>query len=269
MRAWQIACAALMACLAAQGCSSGSTFILPVVSQDEAQVAAHEVDVDPRLPQFRRSGAYYKAAIERIDAALTAHVEGLCVRAGTEDCRFRFHYVGDGEVNAYTDENGDIYLHRGILDYLEPDEEIAAVMAHEMGHQIAGHVAASKRRAIFGALIGGLLMGGAAVAGNTTQEEADRMAAEGMSLGARVGILTFSKEQEREADLLAVYVLARGGVDLDRAGGAYDVLAKLDDQVVAGWNDDHPAGPERIVAWRKAVAEVKASRDELPMLAKP
>jgi predicted Zn-dependent protease len=38
-------------------------------------------------------------------------------------------------VNAFTDDAGNIYLHRGLLDYLETDEEIAAVMAHEMSHQ--------------------------------------------------------------------------------------------------------------------------------------
>jgi len=268
MRAWLIACA-MLAGLMLQGCGSAAKFVVPQVSYREALVAANEVDADPDLPEFHRSGAYYKAAIRRIDAELTRDVARICVRANTRDCRFRFHYVGDDEVNAFTDENGDIWLHRGILDYLETDDEIAAVMAHEMGHQIAGHVAASQRRLLLGALVGGLLMGGAAVAGNATQDEADEMAAEGMYLGARVGILSFSKEEEREADLIAAYVLARTHFDLDRAGGAFDVLAKMDNKVVARWNNDHPAGPERVVAWRKAVAEVRASSDQLPILVQP
>ncbi len=184
---------------------------------------------DPDLPQFPRSRAYYRQAIQRIDSRLTQTVGAICARAETEECRFVFRYVGDDEVNAFVDENAHIYLHRGLLDYLETDDEIAAVMAHEMGHQIAGHVEESKHSMIIGALIGGLLMGGAAVAGGSTQQDADAMAAEGMGLGARIGRLSFSKEQEREADLLAAYVLARGGYDLERAGGAFEVLAKLDD----------------------------------------
>jgi predicted Zn-dependent protease len=268
MRAWHIACA-MVACIGLQGCGSTSTFVVPQVSRQEALVAANEVDVDPDLPEFHRSGAYYKDVIRKIGAELTWDVGPICARAKTADCHFRFHYVGDDVANAFTDENGDIWLHRGMLDYLESDDEIAAIMAHEMGHQIAGHVAASQRHMILGALIGGILMGGAAVAGNTTQDEADQMTAEGMYLGARVGILSFSKEQEREADLIGAYVVARAGFDLDRAGGAYDVLAKMDDKVVARWNNDHPAGPERVVAWRKAVAEVRASSDQLPTLVEP
>jgi predicted Zn-dependent protease len=268
MRVWHIACA-MLACWVLQGCGTVSTFVLPEVSRQEALVAADEVGFDPDLPQFHRSSAYYKDTIRKIGAELTWDVDPICVRAKTEDCHFRFHYVGDDEFNAFTDKNGDIWLHRGLLDYLESDDEIAAVMAHEMGHQIAGHVATATKHAIIGALIGGLLMGGAGVAGNVTQDEADEMAAEGMYLGAKVGILSFSKEQEREADLIGAYVVARAGFDLDRASGLYDVLAKTDDQVVARWNNDHPAGPERIVAWRKAVAEVRASSDQLPVLAQP
>jgi len=268
MRAWHIACA-MLACIVLQGCGAVSTFVVPQVSTEEALVAADEVGYDPDLPQFYRSTAYYKDTIRKIGAELTWDVDPICVRARTEDCHFRFHYVDDDEVNAFTDRNGDIWLHRGLLDYLESDDEIAAVVAHEMGHQIAGHVAASQKHAILGALFGGLLMTGAAVAGNVTQDEADQMAAEGMYLGAKVGVLSFSKEQEREADLIGAYVVARGGFDLDRAGGLYDVLAKMDDKVVAHWNNDHPAGPERVVAWRKAVAEVRASSDQLPTLAEP
>jgi len=268
MRASHIACSLVATCLALQGCG-GTSFMLPPVSDKEALLAARELDADPSLPQFPRSRVYYRDAIHRIEAQLARNVGQICTRAETEECRFIFHYVADDEVNAFTDEDGHIYLHRGLLDYLESDEEIAAVMAHEMGHQIANHVEESENSIIIGALIGGLLMGGVAIAGGSTQENADQMTAQGMGLGAQIGMLSFSKEQEREADLLAVYVLARAGIDLKRAGGTYDVLAKLDDKPLASWKNTHPSGAERIVAWRKAVAEVEASSDKLPSMAEP
>jgi Zn-dependent protease with chaperone function len=268
MRASHIECVAVAACLALQGCG-GTAFPLPPVSEQEALLAANEIAADPSLPQFPRGDAYYRTAIERIDAQLTQSVAAICARAETEECRFFFHYVDDDEVNAFTDEAGHIYLHRGLLDYLESDEEIAAVMAHEMGHQIAAHVAESTQSVLLGALIGGLLMGGAAAAGGSTPEKADELAAEGMGLGGRVGLLSFSKEQEREADLLAAYVLARASIDLKRAGRMFEVLAKLDDKPWASWKNTHPAGAERIVAWRKAVVEVEASSDTLPVMAEP
>jgi predicted Zn-dependent protease len=263
MRASHIAGLALASCLTVQGCG-GTAFVLPPVSHQEALLAAREIEADPVLPQFPRGKAYYRAAIGRLEQQLTAGVAAICARAETRECRFTFHYVGDDEVNAFADEGGEIYLHRGLLDYLETDAEIAAVMAHEMAHQIAGHVEETRNSVLIGALVGGLLLGGVAAAGGASQDGANDMAAVGMEYGGRIGQLTFSKEQEREADFLAAYVLARAGIDLDRAGRTFEVLAKLDDEATSSWNHTHPAGPERIVAWRKAVAEVRASPDQLP-----
>lgn len=263
MRTSRIACLAVASCLTMQGCG-GTAFILPPVSNQEALLAAHEVDIDSSLPQFPRTRAYYLEAISRIERKLSERVASLCVRAESQDCRFYFQYVDDDEVNAFTDDAGNIYLHRGLLDYLETDEEIAAVMAHEMSHQIAGHVDETQNSILLGALLGGLLMGGIAAAGEASQAGVEDMAAVGMENGGRIGMLTFSKEQEREADFLAAYVLARAGYDLQLAGRTVEVLAKLDDKAIASWKDTHPAGAERIVAWRKAVAEAEASPDQLP-----
>ena len=268
MRASYFGCLAAAACLTVQGCG-GTAFVLPPVTDREALLAAQEIDADPTLPQFPRSAAYYRKTVRSLGQQLTAPVASICVRAETTECQFTFHYVDDDEVNAFTDEDGQIYLHRGLLDYLESDEEIAAVMAHEMSHQIAGHVDEGTRSVLLGALIGGLLMGGAAAAAGADQEGADAAAGMGMTYGGRVGLLTFSKEQEREADLLAAYVLARAGFDLQRAGGMFEVLAKLDGYALSNWKNTHPMGAERIVAWRKAVAEVNASSDKLPTMAEP
>jgi predicted Zn-dependent protease len=266
MRASHLACLSAAWCLTVQGCG-GTAFELPPVSDREALLAAQEIDANPTLPQFPRSGATYRETIRRLDRHLTERVASICVRAETAECRFTFHYVDNDEVNAFTDEDGHIYLHRGLLAHLESDEEIAAVMAHEMSHQIAGHVEESRRSILLGALIGGLVMGVGAAAAGADQDGADAMAGVGMTYGGHAGLLTFSKEQEREADLLAAYVLARAGIDLQRAGRTFEVLAKLDGYALSSWRNTHPAGAERIVAWRKAVAEVDASTDKLPTMA--
>src|SRR5215813_14288178 len=105
MRALHVACA-LALCWLLQGCGTAGTFVVPQVSYQEALMAADKVDADPNLPEFHRSAAFYKDAIQKIGAELTWDVDPICARAKTTDCHFRFHYVGDDEVNAYTDENG-------------------------------------------------------------------------------------------------------------------------------------------------------------------
>src|SRR5690242_14107017 len=173
MRASRAACLAITSCLALQGCG-GTAFMLPPVSNQEALLAAQEIKADPTLPQFPRSNAHYRETISRIEKRLTGSVAAICARADTKECRFRFHYVDDDEINAFCDDGGHIYLHRGLLDYLETDEEIAAVMAHEMGHQIAAHVEEKQDSMLLGALLGGLLMGGAAAFGGADAESTDQ-----------------------------------------------------------------------------------------------
>jgi predicted Zn-dependent protease len=112
-------------------------------------------------------------------------------------------------------------------------------------------------------------MGGAAAASGADQAGANDAAGMGMTYGGKIGQLSFSKEQEREADLLAAYVLARAGIDLQRAGRMFEVLAKLDGYALSSWKNTHPMGAERVVAWRKAMAEVDASSDKLPTVAEP
>jgi predicted Zn-dependent protease len=86
-----------------------------------------------------------------------------------------------------------------------------------------------------------------------------------MGVGAQLGALSYSKEQEREADLLSAYLMARADYDLRRAGRVWWVLAQQDkEKVKASLFDTHPAGPERIVAWEKAIVEVEKSPDKLP-----
>lgn len=58
--------------------------------------------------------------------------------------------------------------------------------------------------------------------------------------------------------------LYRAGLDLDRARGFLVTLARASGRKETGMLDSHPAGPERLAAWDKAVAEIRASGGALP-----
>jgi hypothetical protein len=65
--------------------------------------------------------------------------------------------------------------------------------------------------------------------------------------------------------LLSAYLLARAGYDLRKAGHVWQVLAQLDKKKAkASLFDSHPAGPERMAAWEKAIVEVEQSPTKLP-----
>jgi len=243
------------------GCA-GAQFRLPAISDADVNRASLAVaGQSDNLPKHYRTAEENRALVSDASARLAAAAPGLCAYAHAPRCTFDVVYVADKTVDAQTDGRR-IEIYRGLMEYLDSEEEVAAVIGHEMGHEIAQHVEKKQRNAAIGAVLAGILMGGAMVA--TGYQDQDAMN-QSMQIGAAVGALSFSKEEEREADLLSAYLLARANYDLHKAGRVWVVLSKLGSgESHASMFDTHPAGPERVAAWEKAIAEVEASPNKLP-----
>ena len=53
---------------------------------------------------------------------------------------YRFHIVDDKDVNAFALPGGWLYVNRGLLDYVQSDDELAGVLAHEVIHAAHHHI---------------------------------------------------------------------------------------------------------------------------------
>ena len=84
---------------------------------------------------------------------------------------------------------------------------------------------------------------------------------------AAVGRISYSKEQEREADYIAALILYRSGIDPEKARGFLVTMARASGRKETGMLDSHPAGPERVAGWDQAVAEIRATNGRLPQRA--
>jgi predicted Zn-dependent protease len=117
-------------------------------------------------------------------------------------------------------------------------------------------------------MVGMVLMGAAAAyagrGGYYSPDLARTTMEAGANVGGAIGRISFSKEQEREADYIAAVILYRSGVDLDRARGFLVTMARASGRTETGMLDTHPAGPERIAGWDQAVAEIRSSSGRLP-----
>ncbi|MFZ5790433.1 MAG: M48 family metalloprotease [Pseudomonadota bacterium] len=261
--------ALLLSLLLLGGCA-GAQFKLPELTDAEINRAALTVAGDAsQLPVFARPRDEERALVYGAADRLEEAVPALCQYAKTRRCYFDVAYVVEDTANAQADENNRIEMFSGLIKYLATEDEVAAVIGHEMGHVIAEHVEESQQNATIGAILGGLLMGGALAASSAGGTYNDpyynqRLINRSMQVGAGIGVVTFSKEQEREADLLSAYLLARAGYDLDKAGRVWTVLTKMSGKTHSSMFDTHPTGPERLAAWEKAVSEVEASPDKLP-----
>lgn len=161
--------------------------------------------------------------------------------------RIRVHIYEIAPVNGLAAPDGRIFLTRGFHDRYRAGEvtaeEMASVVAHELGHVALGH---ARRRMIdfsgqnalrtaMALILGRILPGLGIVLANFLAR----------LLGARL-----SRQDEYEADAYATALLIRSGIG---AGAQKSLLAKLDRLAGAGgrmptWLLSHPASCERIAA---------------------
>ena len=166
------------------------------------------------------------------------------------DWDFKFFVLDDDTLNAFTIGGGYVYIHRGLLPYLQSEAQLAAVLGHEIGHDVARHPARSEARGVLlgtGALATAILTGNAALA-----EMAD--------LGATAWYQGYGREQESEADRLGLEYAARSGYRPEAMGATMKVFKEeeafelqrakeegRDPNIYHGVFSDHPAPDDRIV----------------------
>jgi predicted Zn-dependent protease len=256
---------------------AGSAYNLPQLSDSEINIAQQNVlNNTSELKVYERSDADYQKILENTTSQLLQNAQPLCNYSGYKSCKFSVAYNPDDIVNAYASEGHKITMYKGLMKYLQNDEEIAAVLAHEMGHHLANHNQEQTINAAAGAAISGLVtsllykandkVGSTSVTAESKQKTINDM----MNRGAQIGALSYSKEQEREADLLAAYLLHHANYDLNKSKNIMTVLTKLNGttKTKSVITDTHPTGIERIASWERAITEIENNPTKLPYIKK-
>jgi len=133
------------------------------------------------------------AALDRLRGRLTA---GLKTRY-----RFKLRVLDHAMVNAFAAPGGYVVIMRGLIDKAEGPNEVAGVLAHEMGHVVERHSTESLFRAIGFDLIVATLVGNTTSMGSALAE-----------LGSGLASLSYSRAAEREADKVGVALLNRADI---------------------------------------------------------
>ena len=139
---------------------------------------------------------------------------------------------------------GYVYVFKGLYDKLTTDEELAGVVAHEVGHINARH-SIKKLQASYGYLLTQLL----AIQGGSR-------ASQGVGLIYTSVFLSFSREDEFQADQLGVKYLKKAGYDPKAMLKVLEVLKKAEEKAPARelnyWRT-HPYLNERIGVVNKEI----------------
>jgi MAF protein len=118
-----------------------------------------------------------------------------------KDISYRFAILNEDSINAVSLPGGFIYVNKGLVDFVKNDDELVAVLAHEVGHVVSKH-SIKRLQAAMGLNILTIL---AAVGGGSSD------AAYGTDVAAASLLTAYSREDELLADKLSSRYLRRAG----------------------------------------------------------
>lgn len=176
-------------------------------------------------------------------------------RSERPDVPYRFYIVNSSTVNAFALPGGHIYITRGLIERTESASELAAVLAHEVGHVAARHGAQALERELrTGSVVSELYR-------LFLLREPAILEQRALRLGERFWFASHSRAAEREADRLAIRYMVRAGMD---PKGMITMLAGLIEeeaerpQPMVEWFSTHPATEDRLRALQRRIARVEA-----------
>jgi hypothetical protein len=186
-------------------------------------------DAERQLPMLNRP---------QVDDYLNRLGKRLATYAPGERFPYQFKCVNDSTINAFALPGGFLYINRGTIEAASNEAELAGVMSHEIGHVALRHGTnqASKQYlaqaplAVLGSVLGG--NSGAAI-----------LAQIGTGFALNSVLLKYSRDDERQADLMAAQILYDAGYDPRYVVSFFDKLGDRE-----GWEvmSSHPDRGNRV-----------------------
>lgn len=181
------------------------------------------------------------AVIDYVTCVTTAVVGALDGRAA--EYEWELAIFDQPQVNAFAMAGGKVAVYTGLLQVAENDDQLAAVIGHEIAHVTERHVAERMARVMATDLGANVLVG--VIGGNSVN--AIRGTSMAVSMGAQFGLLLpFNRAQESEADEEGLYFMARAGFDPRESVNLWQNMQASKDREVPEFLSTHPSSSTRI-----------------------
>jgi Zn-dependent protease with chaperone function len=150
--------------------------------------------------------------------------------------RYTFTGVNLKEINAFALPGGPMFINRGMIEKAHNEGEVAGVMAHELSHVALRHGTAQQTKATpyaIGEIAGQIA--GAIIGGRTGS-----VIAQGSQFGIGTYFMKFSREYEKQADILGTHIMANAGYDPRDMANVFQTIEKESGPGGPQWMSDHP-----------------------------
>lgn len=173
--------------------------------------------------------------------------------------QYSFTPVNLKEINAFALPGGPMFVNRGMFDAAQGEGEVVGVMAHELSHVLLRHGTANATKAqrfqvgaVAGAIAGAIIGGGWGEA-----------ISQGSQFGFGAWLMKYSREYEKQADLLGAQIMARAGYDPRDLARMFEAIEKESKgNTPPQWLSSHPNPGNR-------VQYIRAEADKLKIADRP
>lgn len=161
-------------------------------------------------------------------------------------CNSPVKIADSNSINAFADGKS-ISITRGMMRFVNNDEELATVIGHELAHNSRKHIQAKKANAVVGTVIGAAIS--VAIGVNVTR------------LGTAAGSAAHSQGFETEADYVGLYHAARAGFDVSEAPQLWRRMAAENPKSIGFRGGSHPSTAKRFLTLDATVNEINAKKE--------
>ncbi len=230
------------------GKESAFTRLVPA-NMVEQQAAAQYQQVLGQAAQQRALGPENNAQVQRLRAIAQRIIpNSYSWNERARNWKWEVNLIGSKQINAWCMPGGKIAFYTGILNTLNlTDDEIAAVMGHEIAHALREHArermgksaATSIGANVLSQMLGAGALGQQLIGG-----------------GAQLLTLKFSREDESEADLVGLELAARSGYNPQAGISLWQKMSAANNGAPPQWLSTHPASGTRIADIQKNLPNV-------------
>jgi predicted Zn-dependent protease len=173
---------------------------------------------------------------------------------------WHFVIVDDETINAFAAAGGFILVNKGLIKAAKNEDELAAVLAHEVAHTVRGHAIGSIKKArmagVYKEMLDSTVQLDEKQLGTLTQafegamdDMIDSMVVKG-----------YSRDTEFEADRVGLQIMAKAGYDPKAFIALLENLAKKQGGGKGGFSATHPSPTDRIAKLKAEVGKLEAKK---------
>jgi predicted Zn-dependent protease len=256
-----LAAVAITSFLAVEGCSTnpvtGKSQLVLISEQEEVATGNQYYPITTQLSEGEVPHRDIQSLVKRVGMSMARISE-------RPNLPWDFNVVDSNQPNAYALPGGKISITRGLVSKMQTEDQLASVLAHEIGHVTAKHaVVSASRQQLLGAVLG---VGGAVLESTGTPGAgAIQLASQ---IGATLLVQKYSRDQERQSDELGLKYMTAAGYNPRAFVDTMEILQAAARQEPSKFETlftSHPVTSERIQTAQERLASGYVEAQNRPM----